>query len=474
MEKALHMVSDRSRPGTLLEPMRQSLRELCLLGAALTENVNILLPHLGSLTTLRLDHFGFHELDVDVVFRSCPQLESLYLKKMRLMAIDRDSTPLSSLDLTLGAHSPLVPSRRDKFLRLKVLKVIISQVDLSRLVDILAVCPKLVELAFVCNFLSNARCKPESARTISLEEFTSFLGQACRQLRTVHFSVVEKRLESDTAQALLRGKPTVTEWSFMPKDLEPLLGAQLRQVQRVITSLEIGDFRQHRCPVHEGFDLMQTALHQFLCSAPLLRRLKINKVNCATDRLDPFSLHLQAEPRRRSSVEEDIAESTKIPRVWACRNLHSLTLRFTQSHSVEGPRKFVARDVRVLFGYLSRVSPELRHMDIGLDIHPLDLQSGLCLITRLKHLDTLTVEMQSTFRRWSRGPDLTWIDPHVTALSRFRQLREMQKWQPLVQQEQELIQRRVEFLERWQGPSQTTQRDKSEDGETGFARSLLF
>lgn len=106
MEKASHKASDRSRPISLLEPMRQPLRELCLLGAALTETVNALFPYLGSLTTLRLDHYGFHKLEVDVILRSCPQLESLFLKQVCLMAIDRDSTPLSSLDLAwvLMAH----------------------------------------------------------------------------------------------------------------------------------------------------------------------------------------------------------------------------------------------------------------------------------------------------------------------------------------------------------------------------------
>jgi len=449
------------------------LQEFCLLGAALKETVNVLLPHLGSLTTLHLDHYGFHELEVDVVLRSCPQLENLFLKQVLLVAVSQYSTPLSSLDLTWGARGPLVPSLSDKFLRLKVLKVILCRVHLSKMVDILAVCPKLVELSFIANFLNDTRCNPETARSISQDEFASFLGLACRHLRRVHYSIVGKRLEANMAQALLRDNPNITGWSFMPKDLDPSLGSQLCLVQNVITSLEIADFRQHRCTVQEGLDLMETALHQFLCNAPLLRRLKVNRVNCATDRLNPFPLDLQTEPRQRSSAE-DAVDSTMEPRVWACRNLHSLALRFTQSHSVDDASKLTARDVRVVFGYLSRVCPKLRHVDIGLDGHSLDLQSGLCLVSRLKHLEILIIEMQPKTLQWSRGPDLSWMDPRLSRLSAFCQRWEMKKWRPTVEKEQELIQRRLVYLERWQTSRQTHQRVKVEGGGAELAHSLAL
>lgn len=472
MEKAIDRAY-RPEPEFTVQAMKLPLQEFCLLGAALKETVNILLPHLGSLTTLRLDHYGFHELEVDVVLRSCPQLENLFLKRVLLVAVSPYSTPLSSLDLTWGARGPLVPSLSDKFLRLKVLKVILCRVHLSKMVDILAVCPKLVELSFVVNFLNDTRCNPETARNISHDEFVSFLGLACRHLRRVHYSRVDKRLEANSARALLHDNPNVTEWSFLPRDLDPFLGSQLRLVQNVITSLEIADFRQHRSTVQEGLDLMQTAVHQFLCNAPLLKRLKMNRMNCAAGRLDPFPLDLQFEPRQLSTAE-DAADSTTEPRVWACRNLHSLTLRFTLSHSVDDARKHIASDVRVVFGYLSRVCPKLRHVDIGLDRHSLNLQSGLCLVSRMKHLEVLIIEMQSKTLQWSRGADLSWMDPRLSRLSTFRQQWEMKKWGLIVEKEQELIQRRLGYLERWQTSRQTHQGDKVEDGGAELAHSLAL
>lgn len=50
----------------------------------------------------------------------------------------------------------------------------------------------------------------------------------------------------------------------------------------------------------------------------------------------------------------------------------------------------------------------------------------------------------------------------------------MKKRGPLVQQEQDLIHRRLAYMERWQGAFQTNKRNKPEDGGVELARSLAL
>ncbi|KAF9584476.1 hypothetical protein BGW38_006326 [Lunasporangiospora selenospora] len=100
-----------------------------------------------------------------------------------------------------------------------------------------------------------------------------------------------------------------------------------------------------------------------------------------------------------ASVTNDLQETIEVyyPRyapqrrtVWACRQLEvlSLTVDETWTH----PNR--ARYMRTLFGYLVRVCPNLKQLHIRRRLVRLDYWSGLCLLTRLKHLRRLDVECQ--------------------------------------------------------------------------------
>ncbi|KAF9315217.1 hypothetical protein BG003_003364 [Podila horticola] len=427
-------------------------------GLIFWSNFEILLPYFGSLTSLRLSGPNYGDaLYMCDLLRSCPALEDLHLENQKLLRMQRDSDSLSSLNLDLAAQSPLMPTPTDNTLRLKSLTIKLCQVASSTLVDLLAVCPRLLKLEIVTNYVGDRPFWPLIYRTIEQDELLSFIGLACPLVRRLHYSITDINWSPGSLEALFKENAQVTEWSFLVGNLDPHLGSQLLQVRNVVTCLEICDTQQRGYhPL--GRDLMDSGLHRFLCSAPLLRELKAAKVCCVASRLDPFPLELPAEPRQSSSPEA--AVSAEQPRLWVCHNLEALELgftgRFIRPYTSERLELLTPRDVRVVFGYLSGVCPRLRHVNISLDSAPLDLQSGLCLVSRLKCLETLTIEMPGTVSLWSRGTvslwprgsDLSWMEPpSFLGLFNVFQQQEMKKWKPLLQQEQELIQRRKAFLE---------------------------
>lgn len=296
----------------------------------------------------------------------------------------------------------------------------------STLVDLLAVCPRLLQLEIITNYVGDQPFWPLIHRTIRQDEQLSFIGLACPRVRRLHYSIIEINWSPGSLETLFRENTQVTEWSFLVDNLDPHLGSQLLQVRNVVTCLEIYDIQQRRYqPL--GRDLMDSGLHRFLCNAPLLRALKAARVSCVASRLDPFPLDLPDEPHQRSSSAEG-AVSVEEPRLWVCHNPETLELGFTQPYTLERLRQLTSRDVRVVFGYLSRLCPRLRHVNISLDSAPVDLQSGLCLVSRLKRLETLTIEMPGKVSFWSRGTDLSWMEPpSFLGFSKVSQRQEFEK-----------------------------------------------
>lgn len=195
-ENVLHgmpTISSRSEPFEQL--LRQPLREFHFSGlGAKWETVSTLFPHLGTLMFLQIWKFGMGEMQVNVVLRSCPQLERLHLEKA-CVVIPQGSTPLSSLDLAHGAQSPLKPTPADETMQLRQLTLRQCQVAPSTMVDVIAVCPQLLELELISTELKFQMYHRAPSRAIDQEEFLSFLSLACLRLRQVHYSTNKKSLQ---------------------------------------------------------------------------------------------------------------------------------------------------------------------------------------------------------------------------------------------------------------------------------------
>ncbi|KAG0339070.1 hypothetical protein BG000_002919 [Podila horticola] len=479
------------------------LREFHILGNFSPGWLMLALPLLPHLTSLKIDYFITTRFSMAPILRTCPELTTLHIQGMSyLVALALHSNSLSSIDLRPRASSPLERIPGDRSLKLRSLTIKMCQVDQSSLVDVLAVSPHLQELVLVAN-TTIAPQRPQRpqrpalpvTRTITQEELIPFIGKACPHLRKIHYSLYRKPLGAANVEQLIRCNPHVTDWSFLQQDVYTNLAQQLIEVRNVVTYLEIAlydnsgtdIFVPRSSPAVQSstgsVELAQRGLHRFLCASPLLLHLKTDTVTCAVERIDPFPEALQVttfEPRQ-SAAPPLVTEYTAPPKLWACRDLQSLTLHFTRTRQVhqDADRRYT----RFVFGYLSRVCPKLRRLHLGLQDSRLDLQSGMCLLSRLECLEGVSFGLPGQYSRWPKSLDLSWLPQSPpTVRMRLVRARELVKWGQVLKEENELIYLREEYLQQIRDRSHVLEeidsrvtsspeeRNSVYRGSSGFAR----
>ncbi|KAG0322839.1 hypothetical protein BGZ97_003396 [Linnemannia gamsii] len=230
------------------------------------------------------------------------------------------------------------------------------------------------------------------------------LQRVPHNLSSFHFSVQDQTMpDSDLKAMIFDVCPQSTEWTFRAKDLTPTLTRYLSELANVVTSLEL--YWPER--VHSSLD---SGLHAYLCASPHLVHLKASSIALLFDHLDVHHRgdsyysrlysqdHCLSSTNHANNNHNDDPIATGPLRVWKCRNLRTLHLAF-HNHGLSLLTSPVHS--RVLFGYISRVCPQLRDLEIHIpeqtrwahDQHfpnlDMRLQGGLCLLTRLKHLESL-------------------------------------------------------------------------------------
>ncbi|KAF9164636.1 hypothetical protein DFQ26_001216 [Actinomortierella ambigua] len=86
------------------------------------------------------------------------------------------------------------------------------------------------------------------------------------------------------------------------------------------------------------------------------------------------------------------------PRVWACGStLKRLELSFTSRFDGGWTR---ASSTRAVFGFLVTTLPNLHHLVVRQEYGVLAIDGGLCLLTRLRHLQQLEIQIRQ-FRHWA-------------------------------------------------------------------------
>ncbi|GJJ70924.1 hypothetical protein EMPS_03274 [Entomortierella parvispora] len=159
-------------------------------------------------------------------------------------------------------------------------------------------------------------------------------------------------------------------------------------IENRLTSLEIVEckvgsyIRSGRSVV---CDIPDSILHNFLCSAPLL-------VNLKTGPQPMWSTVLWGKDGRGGT--------------WACRRLKTLSLSLESDLLQYRGDKAEARHV---FAYISRFCPELEDLHIEAGCPGLSLKSGLCLLTRLRNLRSLTLKGDFLSDDPPSRRELAWI-----------------------------------------------------------------
>ncbi|KAG0247715.1 hypothetical protein DFQ27_001663, partial [Actinomortierella ambigua] len=118
-------------------------------------------------------------------------------------------------------------------------------------------------------------------------------------------------------------------------------------------------------------------------------------------------LHTRSELYTSPSSSAVVTSCSNLPsRVWACGStLKRLELSFT-SRSDDGWTH--ASSTRAVFGFLVTTLPNLHHLVVRQEYGVLAIDGGLCLLTRLRHLQQLEIQVRK-FRHWAASYDSTLL-----------------------------------------------------------------
>ncbi|KAG0221408.1 hypothetical protein BGX31_009922 [Mortierella sp. GBA43] len=234
-------------------------------------------------------------------------------------------------------------------------------------------------------------------RQAFMDQFTWY----CRKVRRLHLSVSGWSLwpteNFKSTIRLLKQYPHVREWSFAFEDAVPrLIRAFKKPYLDRLTSLELVDTKI----THESIKSSQVVgyrLFKFMCQSPHLLHLKAPMVDFSIRWMDlegiltPFGY---TRARYLRSLEDGLFSSpyssASTPAaahrtIWACRRLRTLHFGCYMGND------HTAENARVLFGYLSRVCPELQDLEIHRKCLTMQLEGGFCLLTRLHDLRRLKI-----------------------------------------------------------------------------------
>ncbi|KAF9129812.1 hypothetical protein BGW39_003812 [Mortierella sp. 14UC] len=270
-------------------------------------------------------------------------------------------------------------------------------------------------------------------------------------LNSFHYSLDNEPLTAarlDEIREEICHPGNTNHWSFWtPADLPSFVVQALMVIPNVVTTLELHSRKIGRCP------MTGCRLHQYLCESPHLLHLKAPRTAFLVDHFDihhlvdetiaehdiagtvtpvvhaPLTISVSGTGSLTGAGVGTIATSstavatttTGLPPIWKCRNLRTLHMSFRCSRSnYPSTIPLLHLRTRILFGYLSRVSPELRDLRIdtsfmdsaNYNVHEskmyLAFEGGFCLLSRLHFLERLSID--AVCRRVFYNPwELTWM-----------------------------------------------------------------
>ncbi|KAF9140481.1 hypothetical protein BGX30_006452 [Mortierella sp. GBA39] len=368
------------------------LRELDLRGpAALFLRV---LPFLTSLTTLQLRLLWPETIQVHTVLNACPHLLTLHLDAPSVIHLPGSWN--ASTETVLGVE----PINKNGLLPLQSFILENASFAQTSLEDLLVLTPHLANLQ-----LRNLRPDTTSVNKNSYNWsslFCQLTALSLLPLRSIHFSVYgQAATEDEEQEKVLVVCPRSSEWAFRSFDLTPSVTSCLNQLRNTLTTL---DLVASEGQAVNNYDL---ALHRYLCASPHLLHLKAANSVCLIERMDIHKRWTTSVRVSNGSVVQDLQ-----PGIWACRNLQTLHIRV---HSLgSAALQTLPIRSRIVFGYISTVLPQLCHLELfELENNPglsINLFGGLCLLARLRHLESFRLGTGTTPQK-ARAGDVRWMIP---------------------------------------------------------------
>ncbi|KAG0066347.1 hypothetical protein BGZ90_001443 [Linnemannia elongata] len=370
----------------LIQGSKAPLRELLVYGNIVYEaRVIPLLPFLSTLRRLEL-RIESSYLDLAALLTEAPSLEALIIQGNTSLIGDLGSKHFKR-------------HRGDQPLLLR--SIIFEEVRYPQAsVEIMVtMTPHLRELVLCAITLSNFSWSGSVAQNVPLQ-LLDHIQSLSLPLEKFHISPRGETMTPKFLSRQLEICPLKDE--FFTYDLPASIVQVLMQLPNFITTLEIAAAAQ--C----GLD---DTLHNYLCSSPHLLHLRAPKMEYQVNRMD-FHSRLTDTNITKSGRYPALGQ----PQVWACSHLQTLHLKiYSLSEGASWGPNFNEQG-RVMFGYISRVTPRLRDLYLNLPQYlasshtppRLCLKSGLCLLTRLTRLERLRVAGDLT-RQVEVPEDIEWM-----------------------------------------------------------------
>ncbi|KAF9106376.1 hypothetical protein BGX29_009669 [Mortierella sp. GBA35] len=376
------------------------------------------------------------------LFVRCPLLESLHLESKAAMGLRQ---PWTKDRQESSAHT-LAPEEQERTkddgstspLRLRSFVTRNACLVQSDLEQFLLLTPKLTTLRLI-------NLKPRcdyyyTDVTYNWPQLRDHIRGIPMQLESFYYSDESSPWSvSEGINAALTVCPnTPTEWTLEIAKLRSPMIRSLQKLPNVVTVLDLTFHFAGSGQLHDE------GLHAYLCSSPHLLHLRAPNTPLYLQQLD---LHHRWNDRH-STLSASAAKLSP-PGIWACRRLKTLEFHlcaYTDSSATEQSHQAPLRS-RILFGYISRVCPDLRHLFIDTAAHtgskkPAEhalsflLKGGFCLLTQLTHLESLTVGAENR-DIVCRTVDLAWMTPAGYGIRRRRERRtELQSWEDQLAAEQ--------------------------------------
>ncbi|GJJ74822.1 hypothetical protein EMPS_07180 [Entomortierella parvispora] len=251
-----------------------------------------------------------------------------------------------------------------------------------------------------------ANPEQESALLLPHASFWTVVGRQCPELERICFNCRDAMTTGGYATVPMELFPSVTAWGVDYRCIDasnPSWRAlTLRAVENRLTSLEIlpGNPTAGFQPLAGDRD-RDNLLWRLLRESPSLEHFKAGHIPMSTEVLWGNRAHAGDGTFRASAAN-----------VWRCRRLKTLTLNLNSGSEdlTVAENNIVTRRI---FGYLGRVCPQLEDLTLVVPCRLYAMESGLCLLTRLKDLRRLAIytsipDYYTSFEK-SQRQDFVWM-----------------------------------------------------------------
>ncbi|KAK3832345.1 MAG: hypothetical protein J3R72DRAFT_478290 [Linnemannia gamsii] len=376
----------------------------------------------------------YHPLPLGVILFRCRLLRHLFI-----------STTEDHCDIGHNTNPPGPGPSSDPTnpgtLQLEEFEVVNMYISQPILEAVITHSPRLQILRLVGMYgIENSNLVVEGASTRA--RIVDLVGESCPGLQIFHYSIRVHRLAKDDVIGFTSLKNHEGQSSGT---LHRIRLTSLEDVVNQLNDLDLGNNRLLYAPRHRaksttdrqhGYHPRDPSLvaptpfpQRFCRFHSYTTRIPVQFTPAATSQSTPcplsFSLAGSTRGKKLRGPLPGVAGGALLQpwqqwvqkKIWVCRRLATLHI-YSSGENIRDAEE----DARILFGYISRICPLLRDLAIQHQHLCVRLEGGLCLLSRLHHLERLSIVSSGNNSGFTKA-DLVWMQkspPPTQDLPRFR------------------------------------------------------